>query len=211
MSWITRYQAGNNILKQTDAQSCGYCCVGMIVNLLDVTNFQTEESLKIAGERVDSGGGAYDRATADRPGLVKMVGADEMMKNLGTKVSVGSGTDGIHLAKLLKREYSIDATYHAGTVAEMKTAMRAANAKHPMIVAVEWAGGSGHWVVVSGRSTGGWGSASDYTILDPSGHRVINKGSTNYVAENKSKGKFGGYYITVNGKLAMAKGPKVMM
>ncbi|MDX1811168.1 MAG: hypothetical protein R3240_04425 [Gammaproteobacteria bacterium] len=206
--WKTFPQSGNNVLAQDQEQSCGYCCIGMVVNHLDPTFFPSEESLVAAGKR--EGSGEYDKAPVDIIGAQQTFLVQAAYEEFGHLPYWGTGTYGKHLADILTNQYQINATYQANqSDTNRKRAMRAVTAGHPMIVLVQWDGGGGHWVLVVGRATRGWGKASDYTILDPSGDVVINRGSTNYTAANGSKGKFAGYYVTVEGKIAQAQLPRV--
>lgn len=206
--WITHAHSGHNVLAQDQEQSCGYCCIGMVINHLDSTFFPTEQSLVAAGKR--EGTGEYDKAPVDIVGAKQTMLVEAAYEQYGYTPYWGSGTFGKHLADVLKNQYQIDATYHNGTSDTVrKKAMRSVIMGQPMIVLVQWTGGGGHWVVVVSRSTRGWGRASDYTILDPSGHVVINRGSTNYTAHNGTKGKFSGYYVTIQGKTATGSLPRV--
>ncbi len=192
MPWIT--VGTTEVLQQQDAQSCGYCCIGMALHRVHGRR-DTESSIVATGARLE--GGAYDRRTGDRVGLVAtpLVAAAAAQGDLE---HWGSGTYGNHLARVLTEGYNLQATYHGGrSTAQMKAAMRSVSADQSMIALVLWnGGGGGHWVLVTGRATRGWGSASDYTILDPAGEVTVNRGSTAYTSSGGA-GTFAGYYVMV--------------
>ena len=200
MSWIV--DSGYNILAQEQEQSCGYCCVGMVLNQFDTSARHSEQSLVATGTRLSPG--AYDRAAHNRVGAVQTFIVQSVYEQRGVLPHWGSGTYGNHLAQVL-RDYRIDATYQTGSV---KAAMRSVGPGRPVIALVNWDQGGGHWVVVVARATRGLGQASDYTILDPAGHTVINRGSTTY-APPYDQGVFANYYVTVKGRLASPKGVKL--
>lgn len=183
------------VLKQSHMQSCGYCCVGMVMNLVEGGSVRMDEqSLVAAGKQLDPQ--AYDRAAMDRVGAKQTPIVMAAYEQSGKIPYYGSGTYGQHLAGLL-RHLQIDAKYGTGSA---KTAMRAVTAGKPMIVLVQWAKGGGHWVVVTGRGKH-FGRASDYHILDPGGYEFDNKGSTDYKPPYNQAGKFANYYVQVKGRL----------
>ncbi len=203
MAWIS--SGGESILKQSQQQSCGYCCAGMILNLVDPAKPKhTEQSLVSAGKQLDPT--AYDRAAMDRVGARQTPIVRAAYQQTGKIPHWGSGTYGNHLADVL-RDYQIDAKYQGGS--DVKSAMRAVTPGKPLIVLVQWQAGGGHWVVVKARKKRGIGSASDYTILDPGGHKVVNRGSTTYDPPYGGTGKFANYFVKVNGRLAMPRGVKL--
>jgi len=204
MPWIS--VGGKSVLQQSQKQSCGYCCIGMILNLVDSAKPRhTEASLVGHGKTLDPT--AYDRAAMDRVGARATPIVHAAYEQHHKIPHWGSGTYGNHLAAVL-RSYQIDAKYHGG--GSVKSAMRTVTAIRPLIVLVNWKAGGGHWVLVISRKTRGWGSPSDYTILDPGGHTVINRGSTTYIPPyNSQGGNFANFYVTVNGRLAMPRGVKL--
>ena len=212
MPWIT--DGGYRVLKQEHEQSCGYCCIGMVLNLVDQRQ-DTESSLVATGRQI-GGAGAYDRAAKDRVGAVRTFIVDAAEEQSGKLPHWGSGTYGDHLAQVLREGFHMNAKYHAGkSTGDMKGAMRAVSANQYMIALVLWngSGGGGHWVLVTSRATRGWGSASNYTVLDPGGSVVTNRGSTTYTAANGATGNFAGYYVLVQGRAAskgVTGGVKVM-
>lgn len=192
MPWMGR------VLQQSHAQSCGYCCAGMVVNEMESGHCQlSESSLVAAGKRLDPS--AYDRAAKDRVGASMTPLVRAAYEQRGQLPHWGSGTYGNHLADVLGN-YQIAATYHQGDV---KTAMRTVVPGKPLIVLVQWHGGGGHWVVVVGRNRH-FGRASDYRILDPAGHEFDNKGSTTYDPPYNATGRFANYYVSVTGRIAAA-------
>lgn len=204
MPWITN--GGKAVLRQSQKQSCGYCCIGMILNLVDPHQPKNSESSLVAeGKRLDPT--AYDRAAMDRVGARPTPIIHAAYEQHHKIPHWGSGTYGNHLAQVL-RSYRINAKYHGGST--VKTAMRTVTAAQPLIVLVNWKGGGGHWVVVVSRSKRGLGKASDYTILDPGGHAVVNRGSTNYIPPyNAQGGTFANYFVTLSGRLMTPKGVKL--
>ena len=184
-----------SVLKQPQMQSCGYCCVGMVINLIEGGSVQMEEqSLVAAGKQLDPQ--AYDRATFDRVGMQPTPIVHAAYQQKGKLPHFGSGTYGQHLAALLRR-FQVNAKYGTGSV---KSAMRGVTAGKPLIALVQWKKGGGHWVVVSGRGKH-FGRASDYAILDPGGYAFDNKGSTDYKPPYNQEGKFANYYVQVLGRL----------
>jgi hypothetical protein len=197
MPWIN--VDGWDVLKQSHEQSCGYCCIGMVVNLIEGGRKDREESIVAAGRSV-GGVGAYDRHAKDRVGAVQTPLVQAAYEEFGALPHWGSGTYGNHLAQVLRRHYRMDATYYKdqGTSA-IKSAMRGVSAKQYMIALVQWDGGGGHWVLVVERHKRGWGYSSDYAVLDPGGYVTINRGSSIYNTVSGARGKFGGYFVLVSG------------
>jgi len=176
----------------------------MVLNRVNTGGDKRQEtSLIAAGKKLDPH--AYDRAAMDRVGAVYTPIVAAAHEQTGKLPHWGSGTYGNHLADVL-RSFQIDAEYKTSSV---KNAMRRVTASKPLIVLVQWAAGGGHWVVVVSRRTRGLGRASDYTILDPGGHTVVNRGSSTYTAQNGSTGKFANYFVAVKGRIPMPAGRKL--
>jgi hypothetical protein len=149
---------------------------------------------------------AYDRAAPDRVGAVQTPIVRAAYQQYGRIPYWGSGTYGNHLATVLRKGFQINAQYRGGQ--SPKSATRAVSAQRPLIVLVQWGGGGGHWVVVVGRTARGLGKASDYRILDPAGHVVVNHGSTTYRPPYGGTGTFASYYVAIQGRLPMPRGRK---
>ena len=200
MPWLV--SSGYNVLKQEQAQSCGYCCIGMVANLIDDRK-DSESSLVATGRQI-GGIQSYDRATKDRVGMQRTMLVDAEEELGGALPHWGSGTYSDHLAKVLCEGFRINAkAYDSQGSGAMKGAMRGVSANQYMIALVSWTAGGGHWVVVTQRAKRGLGSASDYTVLDPGdGATTTNRGSTEYTSPNGSKGTFAGAYVLVNGRMA---------
>jgi hypothetical protein len=209
--WIN--VSGHDVLKQSDAQSCGYCCIGMVVDLVNGGAKNPESSIIATGRSID-GAGAYDRATKDRVGVVPTMLIAAAEEQYGELPSWGSGTYGDHLARVLTQGFKINAKNYVGqSTGAMKGAIRSVSADTYLIALVLWSGGGGHWVLITGRKTRGLGRASDYTILDPAGEVVTNRGSTTY-SPSYGTGQFAGCYVKVTGGTLFATkatGVKVMI
>ncbi len=206
MPWIR--EGSYNVLQQTHAQSCGLCCVGMILNLKQ-GRMDAELSLaamsRIIDPETEDHPAAYQRATRDRVGFVKMATAvadpamikmgeyrilrGEDAQDYGARESLGKGTASSHLQKVLNA-YGVTSS----SPASVKEAIRAGTRTNPTIVQIEvpprpgLPHGGCHWVLVVGRQTR-WGRESIYTILDPSGFVTQNHGSVNYTSRQWS-GRF---------------------
>lgn len=175
----------------------------MVVNLFDQVELQERHVVSMG---LQIGGVAeYDRATWDKAGYAWTPIVQAAYHQHGMLPHVGSGTYGRHLRDVLREGLRLDARYGQGGLAQAKAVMRQVSRNRPMIVLVSW----GHWVVVVSRRTRGWGSASDYTILDPAGHAVTNRGSTNYTAPYRA-GTFSGYWVTVHGRLRVPQ-PRIKL
>lgn len=186
------------VLKQKQKQSCGYCCIGMVARLIDSKHPQYgEQGIVAAGKGLDPN--AYDRAAMDRVGAKATPIIAAAREEFGVVPHWGTGTYGQHLAQVLRESFQIDALYQGASPS--KSAMRRATEKKPVIVLVSWNGGGGHWVVVKKRRTRGPGRSSDYTILDPQGHVVVNRGSTDYSPPYGGHGTFANYFVEIRGKL----------
>jgi hypothetical protein len=196
------------ILKQSQMQSCGYCCVGMVVNLIHDYK-PSEVSVVSEGGKISSGAtaaeGKYHRFTGDRPGAVKTVLVEAAEEEFGRTPTWGVGTYGQHLRDVLN-SFRVAAIYHGDqNAAQRKAIIRAASPSNPVITLVLWNGGGGHWVVVKSRRKGSSGGESVYTILDPGADREVrNNGSTIYIAPYGQTGSFAGYLISVQGQIASA-------
>lgn len=212
MGWMK--DGGVDILKQADEMSCGLCCVGMALH--HFTSVQWQESALKGLSRSVQGTDVTERYTKSAKnvaGAVPTVGVQmgEIADN------VGDGTYGNHLTAMLNKEH-LQATFGTGSLANIKTAMRAVDGTHLVIVRVDWNGNGGHWVLVKGRATH-FGGQSTYTIHDPAGHLVQNNGSTTYTAPYGG-GTFnnvtdGAFWVEVTGTIASklaskATGVKVM-
>jgi hypothetical protein len=166
---------------------------------------------------------AYQRATKDRVGFVKMdfAKADpgftksaehrillglEVAPDYAKRESLGKGTAASHLLKVL-------ADYRVGAqkAVSAKEAMRAVSPGRPSLVLVQIQGGH-HWVLVVHRETRR-ARASIYTILDPFGLATTNTGSDTYTAGGRP-GRGGRFIegITTSGFISsgVASGKKVM-
>jgi hypothetical protein len=194
--WKTESVGGKayRVLQQDQAQSCGLCCIGMVLNLIDKREV-SEVSLAARSRDLDpetaDRPAAYQRATKDRVGFVKMVTAKadpglgvmgerrilsgHAAPDYGKRESLGKGTAASHLLKVL-------ADYRVGAqkAVSVKEAMRAVSPGRPSLVLVQITGGH-HWVLVVNRETR-YGRASIYTILDPFGLATTNTGSDTYTA-----------------------------
>jgi hypothetical protein len=194
------------ILQQSQLQSCGYCCVGMAIKIIENVEIN-EEAIVATGIRI-GGQNEYDRATRDRIGFSPTVFRDAKFK---AKVEHwGSGTYGRHLAAVLQ-EYSIDAVYQNSDV---KTAMRNVTPNKPIIVLVLWNPPpykkGGHWVLVTKRITH-FGKSSNYEIMDPGGNLVDNIGSTTYRNAKNIEGTFVNHYVQIRGRLNRQAVPKIAL
>lgn len=187
MGWTQHH--GYWVLQQNDQLTCGYCCVGMVVNLIDGSK-PSENSLKYgSGTKGNRGQAAMDMANAK---------AMEIHNPHATTNSL-DGTYGNHLAHVLFKNYRINAEYGEKSVRDV---MRSATPSAPLIVLVKWGirgDGAGHWVVVAKRKTQGKGKDSDYIILDPwNGKATKNIGSRQYKPKYNN-GWFSNYYVKING------------
>jgi len=170
----------------------------MVANLLDHGKPE-ENRLVAAGKRLNPH--AYDRAAKDRVGAKRTLIVSAAREEFGQIPHWGSGTYGTHLANLLKTEFRIDAVYRTQGP---KGTLRRVSRKRPVIALVLWEGGGGHWVCVSQRTTRGLGRASKYTVLDPSGYVVTNRGSTNYADHDSNRAVFASHFVEVKGNLPPA-------
>ncbi len=180
-SWIN-VPEGRVLRQLSDTNSCGYCCVAMVVGLITGQELSLTTVLKVARNET---GYVNWRGGADLAGAIPTVGV-----RMGEIASIGEGSYGHHLQHVLARlldEYcpvnrvaAPGVTFHETKISALKKKMRNVSEVKPMIVRIEWSGSGGHWVVVSGRKKRGLGKASDYTILDPIGNISKNRGSTNF-------------------------------
>ena len=199
MAWIV--SNGYNVLHQAQKSSCGLCCVGMAYSIFHTNDFLSEHYLVGKSGRIATGGrNQYHKATVDRVG-VQATHLAVHFPNLGV---ASVGTYGDHIASLAD-SLGLTASYHSGTIMEMKQAMRRVNGSSRLVIAlVSW----GHWVLVKSRARR-WGRASRYTVLDPLGNAVVNSGSTNYDNEIGNTGTFGdnhgtGWWVDITGARPLA-------
>ncbi len=182
-TWID-VPEGRVLRQLNETNCCGYCCVAMVVRLITSQELSPETVLREARSQP---GYINWRGGADLSGAVPTVAVQ-----MGAIASVGEGSYGGHLQHVLRtllNEYcpinhvtAPNVAFHETKLGELKKTMRKVKDKKPLIVRIEWPAPDlgGHWVVVSGRKTRGWGKASDYTILDPIGNISKNRGSTNF-------------------------------
>ncbi len=201
MPWIN--DGGYRILQQSHVQSCGPCCVGMVVQLL--TGNEIPEATLCA----QCGVTGYHRAAQDRIGAVATPLVSVMRAGIAPTRQVefwGTGTFANTLAEVLRRHYRIDATVLNGVDHNTtKAAMRASADNRPMIVMVQWHAGGAHWVVVLGRRSQPF-VHHYYTILDP-----VGKMNRNPNAQTYGHGDFAGYGVTTATALLAAPPPVAVM
>ncbi len=195
-----------DILLQKDEMSCGLCCVGMIVKLLDGYTKYSESSLINKSRKLDSTSTGYTMAATNRVGAVatpfaglkkgEATFAGTIGLNDGPSHSV-DGTYGAHLAKLLV-ELGFEATYGQGNV---NKAMNNVNKRKPLIVRV---GEPGHWVVVAGKRS----KNGDYIVLDPCMSREVT--ITKNSAHHSDTRSFTDFYVSCKRSTSIFKKVKVM-
>lgn len=185
--WKQDRTTGYWIYKQQHLQSCGLACTAMAARQLDKCGSIKESTIlqmMPADARKAYNSATVDRVAGARPSVLTHIAAQR------GDIHWGSGTVRSWVEHALNR-YGVRTSTRGGR----KSAIRSASPTTPVIVGVRWTGGGGHWVMVVDRSTRGLGKKSDYTILDPAGNVVVNRGSTSYTAANGAKGTFADDFI----------------